>query len=230
VEDSIKFHEIIDALKKRWKLVVLITLVITIFTAFISFFLIKPKYEASTKVFVGKESNNKIQEYTSNDVQMYQKLLKTYSDVILTKDFVENAIAGENITISKGEILRNLKITPKTDTQILEIKYLSYETEEAKQIVEAITNEFIIISTKLISNANVQVIEKASLPENPVSPNKAFNISVALLLGIIIGVGVSMFLDFKDTTFSCKEDLEKEIDLPVLGVIPKFEIVQEGKG
>lgn len=229
-EESIKLQEIIDALKKRWRVVVLIALGITISTAFVSFFLIKPKYEASTKVFVGKESSNKIQEYTSNDVQMYQQLLKTYSDVILTKDFIESAIEGENIAITKEMVLSNLKVTPKTGTQILEIKYLSFDKKEAKKIAEKVTNEFIIVSTKLISNANVQIIENASLPEKPVSPNKILNISIALLIGIIIGVGVAIILDFKDTTYSCKEDLEKEIDLPVLGVIPKFDVIQEEIG
>jgi capsular polysaccharide biosynthesis protein len=230
VEESILLKDIIEALKKRWKIVVLIVLVITIITTFVSFFLVKPKYEASTKVFVGKESSNETKDYTSNDVQMYQQLLKTYTDVILTKDFVENAIEGESITSSKEEILSNLNITPKTNTQILEIKYLSYDKEEAKLVVEEVANEFIIVSTKLISNANVQIIEKATLPENPVSPNKMRNISIATALGIIIGMGVAIILEFMDTTFSCKEDIEKEIGLPILGVIPKFDIIQEERG
>ncbi|PRR84072.1 YveK family protein [Clostridium vincentii] len=221
-EESITLPEIIDALRKRWKIIVLTTLIITTFTIFVSLYLIKPKYEASTKVFVGKESSNNIQEYTSSDIQMYQQLLKTYSNVIMTKNFVESAIEGGNITSTKEEILSNLNVAPKTDTQILEIKYSSYDKAEAKQVAEELTNEFIIVSTKLIPNANVQIIEKASLPENPVSPNKILNISIGLLLGIITGLGVAIILDFKDTTFSYKEELEKEIKLPVLGVIPKF--------
>jgi len=225
-EENISLQDIIDALKKRWRLVVIIALMSTTFTTFVSFYLIKPKYEASTKVFVGKESNNN-KDYTSNDVQMYQNLLKTYSDVIMTKDFLESAIADENISSSNQEVLRNLKVTPKIDTQILEIKYLSYDNKKAMKVVEDITNQFIIVSTKLISNANVQIIEKATLPESPVSPNKMRNILIALLSGIIIGSGVAIILDFKDTSFSDKEKLEKEIGLPVLGVIPNFDNVQE---
>ena len=45
------------------------------------------------KVFIGKENTQgQDQNYNNNDVQMYQKLLKTYAEIIQTNDLVEKAI------------------------------------------------------------------------------------------------------------------------------------------
>lgn len=225
-EENIKIADILEALKNRWQLIICITLIATIVSAVFSFFIIKPKYQASTKLFVGKESESKDSNYSNNDVQMYQKLLKTYADVISTRDLVEDAFNENSIEINPDVVLNRLVVSPKTDTQILEISYTSGDKEECKEVVEAIADEFISISSDLISNSNVRIIEKATMPKSPVSPNKKINIMIALILGLMIGSGLAIILEFLDNTFKDKEQVEKILDLPVLGSIPNSEIVK----
>ena len=43
---------------------------------------------------------------------MYQKLLKTYSELIKTKDLIGNAINENNLDITPTEVINDLKITP----------------------------------------------------------------------------------------------------------------------
>ena len=54
-EQVISISEIIDAVKKRWKIIALCTLIATLLSGIFSFFIIAPTYEASTKIFIGKE-------------------------------------------------------------------------------------------------------------------------------------------------------------------------------
>ena len=105
-DEFIKIEEIVDILLKRWKMILSITLIATLTAAIISFFVIAPKYEASTKVFIGKE-NTQDQNYNSNDVQMYQKLLKTYAEVIKTNDLIENAINKYLAGLPKKEVIQS---------------------------------------------------------------------------------------------------------------------------
>lgn len=225
-EENIKIQDIVDALKKKWQLIVCITLAFTIIATIVSFFIIKPKYQSSTQLFIGKENTATDQKYDTNDVQMYQKLLKTYSSVITTNDLITRSFKNAEINISSEEALAGLSVVPKTDTQILEIKFISEDKQECKDVVKAITDEFVKTSTDLISNANVKVIEEVKLPEAPVSPNKKLNIAIAFLLGIMVGVGVSLLLAIMDSTFKDKNQLEEIIGLPVLGVIPDTEKVK----
>lgn len=224
-EEVIRIEDIVNMLVKRWKMIVLITLITTIFSAIISFFIILPKYEASTKLFIGKENNQiKVQEqiYDNNDVEMYQKLLKTYAEVIQTNDLVEKAVDLNSLGIKSKEILKNLKVTPRVDTQILEIKYTSRDKVLASDILNSVTTEFIKSSAELIPNGNVKIIESVKIPEDPVSPNKIMNIAIAFFLGLMISIGLSFLLQFIDNTFENKEEMEDILGLPVLGVIPDF--------
>jgi len=218
-EEIIKIEDIIDILIKRWKMILSITLIATLTAGIISFFVIAPKYEASTKVFIGKE-NTKDQNYNNSDIQMYQQLLKTYAGVITTNDLVEKAINTADLNITSEEVLGGLTVTPSANTQILEIEYISTDRVLSRDLVDAITTQFIETSKELIPNGNVKIIESVKMPESPVSPNKAMNIAIAFLIGLIISVGLAFLLEFMDNTFKTKEQLEQILGIPVIGAIP----------
>ena len=218
-EQVIRLDELFEALKKRWLMIVSITLIATIISAVFSFFIIKPQYEASTKVFIGKDEGEN-QSYSQNDVLMYQKLMKTYSEAIKTKDLISRSLKGTSLKLEPADVLENLTVVTVTDTQILQIKYKSTNPQEAKAVIEGISDEFIKTSKELVPNGNIQIIESVELPENPVSPNKKMNIAIAFLLGLMVGVGLAFLLEFLDNTFKNKDQLERELDLPVIGSIP----------
>lgn len=219
-EQVISISEIFEALKKRWILILSITLVATLISGILSFFVIKPTYETSTKVFIGKEESN-TEGYNNNDIQMYQKLLQTYAETVKTNEVIQSAINNTNNTdLTVGQVKGALTVTPVSDTQILQIKYQNQNPEVAKEILENVTNEFVILAKELVPNGNVRVIEAVQLPENPVAPNKKMNIAIAFLLGLMVSVGLVFLLEYLDNTFKNKENLERELDIPVIGVIP----------
>lgn len=220
-EEIIRIEDILDVLIKRWKMILLISILATLISTLVSFFLISPKYQAGTKLFIGKENTaNQDQSYNNNDVQMYQKLLKTYAEVIQTRDLVEHAIESSNLNLDAEDVLKNLTVTPRADTQILEISYINIDPIVSQKVVESVTDEFIKYSTELIPNGNVKIIEDVRLPENPVSPNKKMNIVIAFLLGLMVSIGLSFLIEFMDNTLKTKEQAENVLDLPVIGVIP----------
>lgn len=218
-EQVIRLDELFEALKKRWLMIISITLIATILSAALSFFVIKPQYEASTKVFIGKDESDS-QAYSQNDVLMYQKLMKTYSEAIKTKDLISRGLKGTSLNLEPNEVLNNLTVVAVADTQILQIKYKSKNPQEAKAIIEGVSDEFIKTSKELVPNGNIKVIEAVELPENPVSPNKKMNIAIAFLLGLMVGVGLAFLLEFLDNTFKNKDQLEREFQIPVIGSIP----------
>lgn len=219
-EETIKIEDLLEALRKRWKMIVGITLAATIMAAVVSFFLIKPKYEASSKLFIGKETS---QEQNNSDAQMYQQLVKTYSEVITSRDLIERAIEKEDLDVEVGTVISGLSVIPVAGTQVMKISFESTDKELSKDVVGAITDEFIITAKDLIQNGNVKIFETVKLPEAPISPNKKMNIAIALLLGLMVGIGLAFLLEFMDNTFKTKEQLEEFMGLPVVGIIPDYD-------
>lgn len=229
-ENTISLEEIAYALKKRWKLIALITIAATLVSAILSFFIIKPQYEAKAKLFIGKQETQENNAYNNSDVMMYQQLMKTYAELVKTLDLVTKAVKNDNLDYNQNEIkgiLNNLTATPSADTQILDLNFKGGNPKEVLKVTEAITNEFISESKELIPNGNVQVIQKPQLPEHPVSPNKKLNILIAFVLGLMIGVGVVLLLEYLDNTFKSREELEKTLDLPIIGAIPDYNSIEK---
>lgn len=227
-ENTISLQEIAYALKKRWKLIALITIAATLVSAILSFFVIKPQYEATTKLFIGKQESQDNNAYNNNDVMMYQQLMKTYAELAKTSDLVTKAVKSADLDYNQKDIkaiLKNLNATPSAETQILDLSFKGGNPKEVLKLTEALTNEFISESKELIPNGNVQVIQKPQLPEKPVSPNKKLNIFIAFVLGLMVGVGVVLLLEYLDNTFKSREDLENTLDLPIIGTIPYYDNV-----
>ena len=224
-EQVISISEIFEAIKRRWIIIVAITLTATIISGIISFFVIDPVYEASTKVFVGKEENDNA-AYNSSDINMYQQLLQTYAQAIKTKDLVNRAISGLKYDgLEARNVVESLTVNPISNTQILQIKYQSKDPNEAKDVLKSVTDEFIVTAKELVPNGNVRIIEEVELPQNPVSPNKKMNIAIAFLVGLMVSVGLVFLLEYLDNTYKNKDQLEKELGIPVLGAIPDIESI-----
>ncbi len=216
----ISIEELIGILKKRWKIIAISLFIFLLLSIVLSFFIMKPKYEATTKFFIGKEAIGEEQNYSQNDVIMYQNLMKTYSEIIRTPDILLSALEKTNIDASVDDVASKLSVTAIADTQILEVKYRSMDPNQARSFIYNITSEFIKVSKELVPNGNVKVLQKVRLPENPVSPNKKINILIGGFSGIVLGIILAFIMEIFDKTIGSKEELEKEIAIPVIGLLP----------
>lgn len=217
-EEVISLSEIFNAVKRRWLLIALITVLTTVISGVLSFYVLTPVYESSTKLFIGKEAGE--EEYNYNDITMYQKLLSTYSETIKTKDLVERALKNVDTDLTAASVLADLNVEEVADTQIINISYSNVNAELSAEVLSAVADEFITTSQKMISNGNVQIIESVEVPENPVSPNKKMNIAIGFMLGLMLSLGIVFLMEYLDNTYKNKEQLEKELGIPVLGSIP----------
>jgi capsular polysaccharide biosynthesis protein len=218
-EIELRLQDILEILKRKWKLVIAVASITTIITALVNFFLITPIFQVNSKVFIGKEENIS-SKYDNSDVQMYQKLLKTYSELMKTKDLIEASINKNNLNISADEVIDNLKVTPMTDTQILQVSYENKDKVLAREVLVSIIDEFMLESKTIIQNGNVKVIESSELPEKPISPQKALNVAIAFIIGFMVGASLALLKEYVDDTVKTKEQTENVMGLPVIGMIP----------
>ena len=72
---------------------------------------------------------------------------------------------------------------------------------------------------------NVTILAVAEVGENasPVKPQPLLNIAIAFVVGLMAGVGVAFLLEYLDNTIKTEQDVERLLELPVLGAIATFE-------
>jgi capsular exopolysaccharide synthesis family protein len=68
------------------------------------------------------------------------------------------------------------------------------------------------------------VVEITSIAEpgkDPVRPNKPLNITLGIVFGLIVGIGLAFFIEYLDTSVKTIDDVERSFQAPVVGVIPQ---------
>lgn len=70
---------------------------------------------------------------------------------------------------------------------------------------------------------NIVVVDPASLPQSPSSPNLLLNLLVATLLGVVIGGGLAFMLEQIDQGVSDPSEINTSFGIPLLGAIPKVD-------
>ena len=67
---------------------------------------------------------------------------------------------------------------------------------------------------------NVQIIDRAEIPTKPIKPVPVVYMTVAGILGIIIGIFIVFLIEFLDNRIKTSDDIIKYLELPIIGIIP----------
>jgi capsular exopolysaccharide synthesis family protein len=73
---------------------------------------------------------------------------------------------------------------------------------------------------KAAKTGAAQVVVPASVPQNPISPNPGRAGVLAAIMGLVLAIGVAVVLERFDDSVRNKDDLERILNVPVLGTIP----------
>jgi succinoglycan biosynthesis transport protein ExoP len=68
-------------------------------------------------------------------------------------------------------------------------------------------------------DSNVHIVDHALVPGGPFQPSLRKDLSYGLLLGLLLGVGASLLIEFMDRTMKSPEEVERRLALPTLAVI-----------
>ena len=218
-DNTLNIEDLVHAIKKQFKLIVIVTIGFTLLGFFVANYGMETKYKATAKIFAGK--NEEIQDYyTSTDLKDYKELLNAYVEIVNTEDFLNKTLSNYGIGVSGAVVKSNLSFTQLSSAPILEISYTSTNEAQAMAIVDAISNEFGTEVQSLILNTHVKVIEGAK--STTIVPNKLKAILIAFMAGLITALGIVFILDYLDKSIKNKEELERILGMPVIGEIPTY--------
>jgi len=223
MEDTIDIKELFLIIKKRLWLILLIMFITTFIAAILTFYIFQPVYESNTTLYVGKNINVE-GSMGYQDVLMSGQLVKDYRELAKSR-LVANIVIDELglKDIDTKEITDMLGVNLKSETRIIEITAQHTDPELAKQVANKVADVFKRKSVELIEVDNVQVIDIAETPVNPIKPNKMMNIAIGFILGLMLGFGIVFLIEYLDNTIKTTNDVEKYLGLPVIGTILHFD-------
>lgn len=224
-EVSLDLMEMMEIIKKKLWLIVSVTTALVVVTGIFSFFVISPTYEASTSIIIGKEQATASEKSNLNysDMMMYQQMAKTYAEIAKSRLVAEKTAEKLGGGILPEDIMRAMMVTPQANTQILVIKLKDKDREAARNKVNALAKCFIEETQRYYPSGSVQIMDIATLPKAPIKPRPVLNLAIAFFLGVMLSVGIIFLMEYMDSTIKTEQDIERYLELPVIGIIPKQE-------
>lgn len=211
--------------KKYTLLIIILGLLIVGISFGLSSYVLTPKYDSNATMIVSNSTgtDNQNQQQTNVDygqIQANKALISTYSEIVKSRGIADKVISNLNLDMDYEEFSEKVSIEPVKDTQIISVKVVDTIPERAQDIANETANIFKDSIGDIMKVDNVQILDGATLPERPSSPNIKKNTAIGVVLGLILGIMISIFKELADTTIKSQDDINKYFDLPVIGIIP----------
>lgn len=194
----------------------------------VSAFLITPKYESATGIYVMSRQDNSNLSYS--DAQFSTLLTKDYEELITCRYVLETVIEQCTLPDEFEDLKERVTVENTTDTRIIYITVKDTNPAMAQYIANSIREVASEHITAVTDVEAVNVVDLANLPKEPAEPS----VPVWTVLGAIIGVFISLLVLIiqyvADDTIKSSEDVDKYLGWGTLALIPVMEETAGEKG
>jgi capsular exopolysaccharide synthesis family protein len=150
------------------------------------------------------------------DAKLKNELSKTVESV---KNEYQSALSEERslqaaLDAQKGEAL-------SLNRKGIEFGVLQREADSNKQIYETLmqrTKDAGISSER--RSSKIRVVDAAEVPRSAISPNVQRSVTLSLVAGLSVSLGLVFFVEYLDSRLKTPNDLKAHLGVPFLGLIP----------
>lgn len=221
--DTIDLLEVLEVVRQHILIIVLVTVIAAAAGFGFSRFVMVPQYEASALMIVNTRQDTTA-NVTSDQINSATKLVSTYSIIIKSDTVLQQVISNLGLTLTYDQLKERVTVSAVDDTQVMQITVRSDNPEWARQVCEQITAISPDVILESVEAGSVKLISQAAVTPEPVSPNVMKNTAIAALLGLVASIGIVVLRELLDNKIKSEDDVRKYLDLPVVGVIPDYEM------
>ncbi|ARI76246.1 YveK family protein [Halobacillus mangrovi] len=222
MEETISLKEIFEVLKKRLLLIISLAVLAGAISAGITFFLLTPTYQTSAQFIVSQSGNqSENTPYDYNEIRSNVELINTYNVIIKSPRILDQVVDELGLNMTASSLSNKIQVSNAEQSQVVNVDVTDTSASQAAAIANTTVEVFKEEIPQLMNVDNVNILTRANVEgdPSPVSPNPLLNIAIAVVVGLMVGVGLAFLLEYLDTTIKTEEDIEQTLGLPIMGVV-----------
>lgn len=193
----------------------------------ITYFLITPKYTATTKLYMVSASSDSVVDLT--DLNLGTSLSLDYEVLMKIRPIAEDVIEDLGLDYTYAQIMDMVTISSIDETRIIEVSVESPDPKEAKDIANGFAEQAVTYLPRLMETAAPNIAEYAILPEEKSSPSLTKNTLIGALIGMLLCLGILTAFFLMDDTLKSADDVEKTFGVMPLTVIPEGDLKEHAE-
>lgn len=219
-ERELELQDYLRVIRRRLWTIVWVTVVAVVVSGILSFFVIKPTYQAQATLIVVNKSTPVVDQST---FMLDEQLVQTYATLGTSYGVLQHAILAHHLPFTEPQLSRLLTVTAVTNTDLVTVAATGKSPNEAAGIANYVAQSLAREAKGVTPGYYVSVVDAAVPQSTPISPNKKLNVALALVLGLLVGLGVAFLQEYFDRTIHDPDQLMREIGVPVLATVPTIE-------
>ena len=221
--NDIEFKRLFNILKSKIIYIVLILTIAVSVGYFYSFYFKVPLYQSSSTIVLAMPNNGTSSDaVTQSDLTLNQKLVSTYSQIVKSKNVLNQTINNLGIDIDADTLSKEITVSSVSDTEIIEISVTDSNAEEAANITNELVNVFSAEVKDIYNIDNISIIDEAKVETVPYNINHAKDLVISFVIGIVVSCAFIFLLYIFDTSIKDEKDVKDYIKLNVLSQIPIY--------
>jgi capsular exopolysaccharide synthesis family protein len=219
----VELRDYLRIARRRWKLIIG-CMMAAIAVASVVTFQTTPQYSSSARLFVSTSQSDSSQAYQGSLFSAQR--VTSYADLVSGREVSSRVIDRLGLDITPSALSDKISATVVPETVILQISVTDPNPRTAQRLTQAVSEELTTFVSELETppgkrNAPIKatVVDAASLPTAPVSPQPMRNIGLAAILGLLIGLGTAVLRELLDTTVKNHEEIVETTNAPVMANI-----------
>ncbi|OGS37594.1 MAG: hypothetical protein A2293_00295 [Elusimicrobia bacterium RIFOXYB2_FULL_49_7] len=176
-----------------------------------------------------KENIRKLTELAKQSRDGVNKISSTKSlnqnRIVLLQEYNDRTIAANSLRARRTayeKVLRELNESIKgIPEKYLLLRRLQREKENVEKIYTLLQEKYQEQRIRYeMQSSDVVQWEVASIPKSPIPQGSRFGFLIVVVVGLIAGVGMVFAIEFLDQSIKSPQEIEEELQLPLLGIIP----------
>jgi capsular polysaccharide biosynthesis protein len=210
------------AIKNRIWVILLVILITCGLAAAYSNYLVKPMYEASTRMIVNNKSDvgTKPLEYSQLNASI--QLIETYKQILTSSKVMDQVVkAYPELRLGVKQLHNSVNVSSVKNTQVMIISATDASYEKATKIANAVAHEFQNLIPSIMNVDNVSILDEAAqdVGATKASPDPILSLLLAFVLSLLLSTGIVIMLEYFDDRFKSEEDIQNTLGIPQLGTI-----------
>ena len=186
-----------------------------------SYFLVRPTYQSTAKMYVVSASKNSVVDLDALNIGT--SLTADYEQLMLSYPVLEQVINKLNIDMTSEELAKMITLENPQDTRILNINVISTDPKEARDIANTLMDISVDYLPKTMSTNAPNVAQKAKIADRKAGPSYTKYTLIGALAGAFLYCMYIVVKYLMDDTVHTAEDMEKYFDIVPLAVIPDMD-------
>ena len=204
--------DLVRLLRRRWGTIAIVFAIAVIGTAVLST-LTTPTYHSKAKVFISNDISDAQQAYFAGTFASQR--VQSYADLATSSQVLHGVIDKLDLNLTPAELAKKITADVGAGSVIISLEARDPSARVAQQIAQAEAEQL----TKYIADVEAPtgkdvtpvkatITDEATFDGTPIAPRTLFNIIVAGVVGMLLGVALAALLDLLDTTVKTHEVVE----------------------